>query len=131
MLLLDRWIILACQCFYFLFKETCKTKPTFATSVAKDTLKIWSSLILSFSKTSWRLPLVQYTDKMHTFIGSVHAPTSWLIFLWLRLRICKREKQVIKLNKSKHWKYLHETKFQFAAGGFENTVTVPSQISIF
>lgn len=70
---------------------------TVAISDANDTLKIWSSLILSFSRTSWRLPFGQYIDKTHAFIGSIQAPTRGLMFLWLKLRIWNKRKKSIDL----------------------------------
>ncbi len=62
--------------------RTSAPKLTLAISVAKDILKSQDKLMLSFWRTSCKLPLLAYNIRMDIFGASMQAPTNWLTFSW-------------------------------------------------
>lgn len=45
-------------------------------------------------KFTWRLPLEQKIETMHTFGDSIHIPMYWLIFSCIKSRTCKNSKMI-------------------------------------
>lgn len=63
---------------------------TLTTSCIKDILKFQSNWIASFSRTSFREPFGQYSDKIKT-VGqgkSIQAPTNLTVFSWFTSLAC-------------------------------------------
>ena len=63
-------------------------------SLTNEVLKSQDRLMLSFCRTSCKLPLVAYNIRMEMFGKSTQAPTNWFTFSWEISRTCFNSRRI-------------------------------------
>ncbi len=81
-------------------------------SCMRENLNMVSNLICSFSRTSCKLPLLQYSVNMHWFGGSMQAPMNLTMWSFCRSRIWKKYFKMLNLRCSKSYAYWDQNAVQ-------------------